>query len=160
MFRPRSRPGRLACALIALLAGCSTAQPPSVASSWDGAAQGGSSVMLLRILPAAGGPAAWPQVWRFDGPNLPAEFPLLPDGGGWRSQTGVTGQHFLRLRASPDAAPQDFTFTIPDRPAALDLGTFRQVCNSTTECRLVREARPARRRPRLAAGRVHARFRG
>ncbi|PWS38738.1 hypothetical protein DFH01_05630 [Falsiroseomonas bella] len=142
MFRPRSLPGRLAFALLALLAGCSTAQQPPVISSWDSAALGGS-VMLLRILPAEGGPAAWAQAWRFDGPTAPDEFPLLADGGGWRSAASVPGRRFLRLRASPDATPQDFTFTVPDGQATLDLGTFRQVCNSTAECRLVREARPA-----------------
>jgi len=78
MFRPRSRPGRLAFALTALLAGCSTAQPPAaVVSNWDSAPLFGSA-MLLRILPAAGGPAVTAQMWRFDGPNLPAEFQPLP----------------------------------------------------------------------------------
>jgi hypothetical protein len=142
MLRPRSRPGGLAFALTALLAGCSTAQPPLVTTSWDGAASGGS-VLLLRILPAEGGPAAMAQAWRFDGRNEPNEFRSLPDGAGWRSQAAHSGRHFLRLRASPDAPPQDFTVTIPTGQATLDLGTFRQDCTTGVPCQLVRETRPA-----------------
>jgi hypothetical protein len=142
MFRPRSRPGRLAFALVALLAGCSTEQQPSVASSWGGAALGGSA-MLLRILTAEGGPATTAQVWRFDGRNEPNEFQPLPSGGGWRSQAANSGRHFLRLRGAPDAPPQDYTFTVPTGQVTLDLGTFRQDCATGAPCRLVREARPA-----------------
>jgi hypothetical protein len=83
------------------------------------------------------------QAWRFDDPNTPVEFAPLRDGGGWRSVAGVPGRYFLRLRASPAALPQDFTFTIPEARAALDLGTFRQDCATAAPCRLVREARPA-----------------
>ncbi|WP_270936170.1 hypothetical protein [Falsiroseomonas oryzae] len=147
-FRPRSRPGRFAFALIALLAGCATALPPP--TDFD-LARGQDSVVVVRIDspgPVNQEPIAEARFWSLDDPAWSGfvqrwVFSTRPSTGllgneAWISARLPPGRHLLELRALPGDVPSLHAFTLPPGPASVYLGTFARACDAAgNACRLL-----------------------
>jgi hypothetical protein len=147
MFRPRSRPGRLAFALTAMLAGCSTVQVP--ATDFDIAGPG-ESVALLRIGltgPVGTDPIAEARFWSLAKPEARGfvqrwAFSARPSTGllgsdAWISVPLPPGRHLLELRALPGGRSLH-QVVIPPGQGSVYLGTFARVCDPQgTGCRML-----------------------